>query len=144
MQVLVFLWLLPSCYCSEWNVQGGLFGSVQSSGVKAKLFCNDKPFTKAECSMYDEDITVDAWLDGPHKPDSLGTCVVEGTKKEISQIDPYIFIRHWCNRTKTSPIDICIDVPSEYIYSGYNAKQFYYFELELTTARGSKKCRWLR
>ncbi|CAJ0596715.1 unnamed protein product [Cylicocyclus nassatus] len=139
MRVLFFLCLLPSCYCAWYNhytqLIGSLIGSLQSSAATVTLRCDGKPFTNAKISMYDAEVTFDVWMAGPVKPDNYGRCHLAGSKREISSIEPYLYIKHWCKRKGQSQayaVEICIDIPSYCISYGSEPKQSCHFGLELT------------
>ncbi|CAJ0606330.1 unnamed protein product [Cylicocyclus nassatus] len=135
MRTLTFLCLLSSCYCWE-------LGWEQSTGVKGKLLCNRKPVNDARIWIFEREPlnTVRLINKQPAKPGKFGKFKIEGTATEVTEIDPYIMVIHWCtwNKERTK---FCIDIPSKYINKGRKVKTYYYLALELTEERViQKKC----
>ncbi|CAJ0608078.1 unnamed protein product [Cylicocyclus nassatus] len=127
MRVLVFLYLLPLCY--SWP---RLVGWVQSAGASVTLRCNGKPFHDATVWLRDAEPGTpdnDDTIGGPVAPDKFGKAKVEGSAREISQIEPYLEIEHMC---LGMPWRFCLDLPSEFLNYGPKAKKYWHIKVELS------------
>ncbi|CAJ0603398.1 unnamed protein product [Cylicocyclus nassatus] len=105
---------------------------MQSAGATVTFRCNDRPFTNAKVRLDEAEFFVDGWMGGPVKPDRFGVAKVHGSAAEITQIDPYLRITHWCNRSGMSPIQFCIDIPPQFINYGREVKRYWHIRLELS------------
>ncbi|CAJ0591919.1 unnamed protein product [Cylicocyclus nassatus] len=159
MRVLIFFYLLPSCYCQGFSedIQGFLedihgfldhpgIGWLQSTGAWGWFYCNRRLFDNAKVWIYDKENIKDAMLSGPEKSNRNGSGYsnfrIVGTTREISKIEPYLYVEHWCNRKKgQTPIHFCLDIPSQYVTYGSHAKNLWHLEMELSKKQeGQRSC----
>ncbi|CAJ0608085.1 unnamed protein product [Cylicocyclus nassatus] len=140
MRVLVFLYLLPLCYSWPWD---RLVGWVQSAGASVTFRCNGKPFTNARVTMMDAEPLPgdDDAIGGSVESDKFGKAKVEGSAREISQIEPYLFIEHDCIGM---PWRFCLFLPPEFVNYGPKAKKYWHIKVELSDFDWmfKKRCRF--
>ncbi|CAD6193117.1 unnamed protein product [Caenorhabditis auriculariae] len=98
---------------------------TQSTAVKGKLMCGNRPAEGIHVKLFDED-------DGPDPDDILdqmltredGTFSLSGSSMELTPIDPEIRIYHDCNdHGKPCQREWVIRIPNKYITSGPSAIQ---------------------
>ncbi|CAJ0601164.1 unnamed protein product [Cylicocyclus nassatus] len=145
MQVLIFLYLLPSCYC--WDLFQGY--GIQSVGVRGKIFCNRKPTEKVAIKLYEQEILDDRWAEvGWVQPWPDGSFFIKGTFEEWSKIEPYLKVKHSCNLREGLPSSrwskFCIYIPIKYVTTGKGpgvVEKYWEVKWDLSkTIEGQRKC----
>uniref|UniRef100_A0AC35U8R9 Transthyretin-like family protein n=1 Tax=Rhabditophanes sp. KR3021 TaxID=114890 RepID=A0AC35U8R9_9BILA len=105
-----------------------LIGFTQSSGVRGKLMCNDKPASGVTVKLFDEDDLpgdLDDLLQSG-KTSSNGEFNLAGHTDEATPIDPKLVIFHDCNDgIKPCQRKVTIKIPNRYITKGKVPKQIY-------------------
>ncbi|CAB3399538.1 unnamed protein product [Caenorhabditis bovis] len=95
---------------------------TQSTGVKGKLMCGNKPANGVQLTLYDED-------NGPDPDDDLGrgytnadgAFELNGNTTELTTIDPHLKIYHDCNDgAQPCQRRWKFELPNRYILSGKN------------------------
>ncbi|CAJ0607374.1 unnamed protein product [Cylicocyclus nassatus] len=130
MRVLIFSFVLSSCYC----LLG--FPRWQTVGAMGLLLCNGEPAAGVFMVLYDKGYfhkTKLAYV----ATDKNGFFKFSGTAKEIFQISPKLLIYTWCNRKRdgfnSKMKEVCIDIPPKYISRGKKVKQYWDVDIELGT-----------
>uniref|UniRef100_A0A914GQM2 Transthyretin-like family protein n=1 Tax=Globodera rostochiensis TaxID=31243 RepID=A0A914GQM2_GLORO len=121
------LFLLNSLlFLLNFSVPGGAF-RLQGVGVKGTLLCNGAFSVHTNAAIFDVDRNpgdADDLLDKGHS-DRKGRFVLEGTTRELTNIEPELRILHDCaDGIKPCHRLLVIKVPSEYINSGKVHKIF--------------------
>ncbi|CAJ0605729.1 unnamed protein product [Cylicocyclus nassatus] len=90
-------------------------GSIQSVAVTGRLFCNGVPDTDVKVKLYDKEITIDDLMD-EGKTNETGGFLLHGSKKEVTSIDPKLYIYHSCGRHFCGKLGIRI--PDDFVSDG--------------------------
>ncbi|EPB75363.1 Transthyretin-like family protein [Ancylostoma ceylanicum] len=85
--------LVLACFVSGVSP---FLGSVQSVAVTGKLNCNGKPAENVKVKLYEREVLLDTLLDKGFSNET-GEFYLEGSKQELSVIDPKVNIYHRCN-----------------------------------------------
>ncbi|CAI2357278.1 unnamed protein product [Caenorhabditis sp. 36 PRJEB53466] len=103
-----------------------MFGRDQSSAVRGKLICDQKPAVGVKVKLWDKDtLDADDLLDEGHT-DANGDFQLSGWTKEYTPIDVKLNIYHDCNDGfKPCQRKFGIKIPDSYTTSGKVAKKVY-------------------
>uniref|UniRef100_A0A914EQD4 Transthyretin-like protein 5 n=1 Tax=Acrobeloides nanus TaxID=290746 RepID=A0A914EQD4_9BILA len=123
MQILALVLL----YSIPLSVVGVGLGITQSSGVKGKLMCNDKPAVGVTVKLYDDDRGIDSDdLMASGKTDGQGQFSLKGHTEEFTTIDPKLNIYHDCeDGIKPCQRKVTIKIPDGYVSQSENPKKIY-------------------
>ncbi|KJH47814.1 Transthyretin-like family protein [Dictyocaulus viviparus] len=102
----------------------GLIGQEQAFGVAGKLICKGKPEDNARLRLYDKDLFGDSLLT-QGKPNANGSFELHGVKMEISEIEPYLEIRHKCNIKSRCYKKVIIPIVRPFVFMGSNVEVNY-------------------
>ncbi|EYC09097.1 hypothetical protein Y032_0062g3351 [Ancylostoma ceylanicum] len=142
MEVVIFLFLISSCYGSLLDI----FGREQSVGVEGTLLCNGKAAAGVDLLLYDIEVLENTALHRG-RTDKSGHFKLWGTKIETTDIEPELLLYHQCNFKQKNPY--CakkkrIPIPSKYIVQGTSVKKYYNIgRLDLSSNKwddGFKRC----
>ncbi|GMT18163.1 hypothetical protein PFISCL1PPCAC_9460 [Pristionchus fissidentatus] len=102
-------------------------GRTQSSGVKGRLMCNDRPAIGVKVKLYDDDRGIDPddlMADG--KTNADGYFDLKGYTSEFTPIDPKLNIYHDCeDGIKPCQRKFTILIPDSYITQGETPRKIY-------------------
>ncbi|KAI1709753.1 transthyretin-like family domain-containing protein [Ditylenchus destructor] len=99
----------------------------QSVGVKGYLMCDGKPAADVRVKLYDIDrvVSMDDKLDDG-KTDARGYFELSGATREISTIDPKLYVYHDCNDGwKPCQRRFGIMIPDKFVTEGEIPSRFY-------------------
>uniref|UniRef100_A0A8R1IBJ0 Transthyretin-like protein 46 n=1 Tax=Caenorhabditis japonica TaxID=281687 RepID=A0A8R1IBJ0_CAEJA len=118
---------------------------TQSTGVKGKLVCGNKPAVGVQLKLFDED-------NGPDPDDVLdqketdneGNFLLSGSSMELTPIDPELRIIHDClDHGNPCQREWVIRIPSKYITNGPEVKEVMdlgVLNLEIELDNESRSC----
>uniref|UniRef100_A0A914E0Q5 Transthyretin-like protein 46 n=1 Tax=Acrobeloides nanus TaxID=290746 RepID=A0A914E0Q5_9BILA len=105
----------------------------QGVGVKGKLLCDGKPLHNAKVKIFDVDRNPgdsDDLLDEKYT-DINGEFVLDGTTRELTNIEPELRIFHDCNDDiRPCQRKLVVKIPGDYIHSG-TAEKWFHFQKDL-------------
>ncbi|CAJ0595488.1 unnamed protein product [Cylicocyclus nassatus] len=92
-------------------------GRLQSVAVKGVLECNGVPAKDVKVRLYDKQIFFDRRLD-EGRTNVSGSFYLSGSKREITNIDPRLYIYHTCNHSGPCSRKIVMTIPDSFITKG--------------------------
>ncbi|KAK0409730.1 hypothetical protein QR680_004720 [Steinernema hermaphroditum] len=112
------------------GLDGGVFAfRKQGVAVKGRLMCGDKPLKNTKVKIFDVDRNPgdsDDMLDEKYT-DANGEFVLDGTTRELSDIEPELRIYHDCDDgIRPCQRKVVLEVPKKYIHHG-KVKEWYNF-----------------
>ncbi|KAK0420998.1 hypothetical protein QR680_015013 [Steinernema hermaphroditum] len=122
---ICFLFSFPSC-----RALLNIIGSTQSTAVKGKLICDDAPAKNITITLYDENVLKDTHM-ATVKTDSNGEFVLRGHAKEVTSIDPRLYIYYKCGKNNylKNPLNykrmLKIRIPDNYTTKGTHPRLTY-------------------
>ncbi|CAJ0595489.1 unnamed protein product [Cylicocyclus nassatus] len=99
-------------------------GRLQSVAVKGVLECNGAPAKDVKVRLYDKQIFFDKRLDEGRTLTS-GSFYLSGSKREITNIDPRLYIYHSCNLHGPCSRKVVMTIPDSFITSGRNPQKVF-------------------
>ncbi|KAK5965989.1 Transthyretin protein 5 [Trichostrongylus colubriformis] len=131
--ILIFV-LLPVC--------DGLFGlgRLQSVAVTGTLRCKGKPASSVSVKLFDKEILLDTKL-GEGRTSENGTFYLSGSKREFTDIDPFVKVYHRCDYDGLCFKRREFEIPKEYITFGPSPN--YTFDLGIKNLDGIYADQWI-
>uniref|UniRef100_A0A915CNT7 Transthyretin-like family protein n=1 Tax=Ditylenchus dipsaci TaxID=166011 RepID=A0A915CNT7_9BILA len=99
----------------------------QAVGAKGYLTCDGKPASNVLVKIYDKDrfVSMDDKIANT-KTDSRGFFQLQGTAREMTKIDPKLYIYHDCNDGfKPCQRRVSLMIPDKYVNDGDRPKTLY-------------------
>ncbi|CAJ0601747.1 unnamed protein product [Cylicocyclus nassatus] len=117
MQSLYLLLLVTAALLNQAEGLFGVIGRMQSVAVTGAVECNGSPMSGVAVKLNEKEIFFDTELD-EGKTDKAGSFYLYGGKRQITTIDPKLYIYHKCNYHGPCYKKIGIEVPSAYVVHG--------------------------
>ncbi|KAI1708768.1 transthyretin-like family domain-containing protein [Ditylenchus destructor] len=125
--VLSLCLILGLAYCDPKVTPDLGVRTKQAVGAKGRLTCDGKPAAKVLVKIYDKDrfVSMDDKI-ASTRTDAQGNFQLQGTAREMSKIDPKLYIFHDCN-DGIMPCQrrVSIIIPDRYVNDGETARQLY-------------------
>ncbi|KAH7693971.1 CRE-TTR-40 protein [Aphelenchoides avenae] len=116
---------------------------LQGVAVKGRLMCGSRPLDGAKVKIYDVDRN-------PGDPDDLldekitdenGEFTLDGTTRELTNIEPELRVYHDCNNeNKSCKRKFVQKIPEEFIHHG-TAENYYHFERNVFPKQDGEECK---